>query len=124
MATDTNQRRNDTMPHTPGPWDSQRGDPYDTTFEVNSLGDPWAAIANVNANTTGSLPVDEETAEANALLIAAAPELLAACQLAEDMICGRLSGVDPENLAVLPAIRAAILKAKGQAELAKTSSTP
>ncbi len=44
--------------------------------------------------------------------IAAVPELLAACKLAEDLICGRLSGVDPENLIVLPALRAAVSKAE------------
>ena len=35
-------------------------------------------------------------------------ELLAACKLAEDLICGRLDGEDPENTIVLPALKAAI----------------
>lgn len=46
-------------------------------------------------------------------LIIAAPDLLGACKLAEDLITGKLSGVDPENTMVLPALRAAIEKAEG-----------
>jgi hypothetical protein len=49
-------------------------------------------------------------------MIASAPELIAACKLADDLICGRLSGTDPENTIVLPALRAAIAKAEGRAE--------
>ena len=43
----------------------------------------------------------------------AAPDLLEACQLALDQICGKLHGIDTENTVVLPALKRAIAKAKG-----------
>ena len=49
----------------------------------------------------------------NALLVSAAPLLLGACELALDLITGQIKGTDPENTIVLPALRAAIARAKG-----------
>lgn len=69
----------DEAKHTPGPWVV---DPTGSAggFEVNSTADPWKAIVTVEANCLGAGEVSESEAEANAQLIAAAPDLLAVCK--------------------------------------------
>jgi len=60
----------------------------------------------------GEVPEDE--AKANARLIAAAPDLLAACEAAMDMILSDYHPIHkPKQFAV---IKAAIAKAKGEQE--------
>lgn len=67
------------MPHSRGPWTFKAGDELDCTYEVNAIyGKNCKAIANVNENCSGTLPVSKEEAYANARLIAAAPDLLLA----------------------------------------------
>ncbi len=73
--------------HTPGPWHSQRHDTGD--FEVvadTAAGQAELATVHCEAEYVPSLP-----AEANARLIAAAPELLAA-------LVGLLEVMDPEHV--------------------------
>lgn len=93
----------------------QRGDyPFDCRFEVNSTGNRWGAVAQVNDNTNGSRVITEEEAEANARLIAAAPELLAALGRAKDMMCNEGENDLEEWKVVLHQVEATILKAGGE----------
>lgn len=95
--------------HTPGPWGINGGKTYTNEISAKSpRGKIW-----VIARTTGS-KVGREQDNANAHLIAAAPELLAALKLA-------LSFVPAFTTADFGAeaarqIRAAIAKAEGRAE--------
>lgn len=97
---------NDLQKHTPGPWEAcERGDYED--FDGNSnviLGDD-RRIAVVQNN--GS-----EEAEANAYLVAAAPDLLEAlASLLRKVECGSAL-----HCSLCDQARAAIAKAKGQVE--------
>jgi hypothetical protein len=82
--------------HTPGPWhyaECEMGAPF---IDTESVGDLFAVV----------LPLDEE--RANCRLMAAAPDLLAACEHAMRECCD-LQGTPAGN-----AIEAAIAKARGQ----------
>lgn len=83
--------------HTPGPWG------YDGAFDVVMQDDVGAWIACVNFEH-----VDEEQAVADARLIAAAPDMLAALKAADAHFTGTFSegGTDHQR------IRAAIAKAE------------
>lgn len=88
-----------TAKHTPGPWhyaECQMGAPF---IDTESVGDLFAA----------ALPLDEE--RANVRLMAAAPDLLAACEHVRDTIREFLPTVMSEDLT---AIEAAIAKARGE----------
>lgn len=65
------------MPHTPGPWQAREN------YGRHWVSKGKAQIADVSAIETGvgsgMTDTDAETTAANALLIAAAPDLLAAC---------------------------------------------
>ena len=63
-----------TTMHTKGTWAAD-GDGIE--FEINSDGDKWKAVAQCSANKLGASEVTPEEAQANAWLIAAAPNLLA-----------------------------------------------
>lgn len=92
-----------TAKHTPGPWNhGEDGFVYSPCGKY-TLADPHYA----------DLDIDER--EANARLIAAAPELLAACEQALKVVDAhrRASGGDGDITAAL--IRSAIAKAKGGA---------
>ena len=93
--------------HTPGPWREYRDD-ENCIFRVESR----ARYAETVANVLG----DDASAQANARLIAAAPELLEAAAWAEkelaihaerDPMCARLGNV-------LAHVRAAIARAEGR----------
>lgn len=93
--------------HTPGPWvvdiNHATGNPeFIRTFISSSDGGDMYDIANVWCDETGN-------AKANARLIAAAPDLLAALQIAENAL-DMYSGGQSSDLA---AIRIAIDKATG-----------
>ena len=77
-----------------------------------TLGDYRVAMIECDDNT-----VDEQTVMANARLIAAAPDLLAALRRAEDLLTDlRADDLDDaEDVETMAAIRAAIAKAKGEA---------
>lgn len=57
---------------------------------------------------------DRETAEANARLIAAAPELLEACHKCEQLMLNRGDPFRGDDWQLMQDIRAAIAKAKGE----------
>jgi len=100
--------------HTPGPWciadTNDHGDLYIADVDGRR---GWVAIA------MPSLLLCEEEQAANASLIAAAPELLAACEQLTSLDCtDGYSLVDGEYAilwAALSAARAAIKKANGVA---------
>ncbi len=103
--------------HTPGPWavviDKQGGDwKYNirTSAPHNPAGGLGKHIASVN-------PLMQARGENNAALIAAAPDLLAACKAVEDAWTGGESGDWRGALDLaLGMARAAIAKAEGGAE--------
>ena len=73
--------------HTPGPWavrphwsDDSKLEVFPTRPDQDCTVGAWAEIAEVSEGGDG------ETAEANARLIAAAPDLLEACKRAEEFI--------------------------------------
>jgi hypothetical protein len=121
------------MTHTPGPWHAcsngkcscktvNCADYPVAKITTGNWGDDYASIRLVGDSsldqkaeafmaqfTYGS--VNEETATANARLIAAAPDLLACCQLAEVAFKNRDQTEGEAN--ILAAIKVAIAKARG-----------
>jgi len=95
------------MTHTPGPWHATLDEPL-ITVETGERGD--AEICVVEPRATAGGFTDEE--KANARLIAAAPDLLAACRAAGDAIFDTRLGKD--ELALLTQLGAAIAKAEGR----------
>lgn len=103
--------------HTPGPWAA------DENGCIHEAGDRWAYIPMASPFREEFWNGDQE-AIANARLIAAAPCLLEAAKLAEDIIddfLGHLShdeqtagGEDSQAAAALKALRTAIRKARGE----------
>lgn len=93
------------MTHTPGTWKIG-----DTTYprSVWGVGEipVYADLPNGHWQTLARLPGTGPVTEANARLIAAAPDLLAACRIAAEY--SSLDGDDSR------AIRAAIAKAEGR----------
>lgn len=88
--------------HTPGPWiivDTQRGDAI-----VNALIDDESGAAMYDPIVDGGIDT-----EANAQLIAAAPDLLAACEAAESWFSG--SALSAQEQVLVEQLRAAIAKA-------------
>jgi hypothetical protein len=99
--------------HTPGPWAARKLGPPSYTWQVDSGGGPIAVI------TTPQPPFatkgDPARSEANARLIAAAPELLAVAR-GFVAIYGREGAyVSPLTNTCLRDARAAIAKATGNA---------
>lgn len=95
--------------HTPGPWVTNQG----SVIAKNALKVYSIEICDPSAGVNGIgklLPIDER--EANAALIAAAPDLLAALEWAEAMILQHCKNEDGQTPDVEP-IRAAIAKARG-----------
>lgn len=89
---------NDTK-FTPGPW-------YNATKKDSFQGLIYSEVTGENIAITYN--------PNNAALVAAAPDLLEACILAQELICGLLYHIDAENKIVLPALDAAIIKAQGE----------
>jgi len=95
--------------HTPGPWE------WDRALEITHDGG-LRRIADV-ADHTGVESMPETRWQANALLMAAAPELLAALEDIVPQFESRIiwSGSNPEYAAAVTSeARAAIAKAKGK----------
>ncbi len=90
--------------HTKGPWRVAKRFPHQAFFEVEHQNKAPGAASLVVARVTCRASWAEEQ-EANARLIAAAPDLLAACQVAFDQTCSVGRAKDWEQL------RAAIAKA-------------
>ena len=90
------------MKHTPGPWEVTNVYPKREPYYIAE------GKGNAIACTMGGSRQDQ----ANANLIAAAPELLEALRLAEATLAANLSQSD-----ALPEIRAALAKAEGKAKV-------
>lgn len=91
-----------TTKHTPGPWTAAGHGQVIAHARLPA----WRTLADVYG-----VHGDEEQADADARLIAAAPDLLAACEHVRDTIREFLPTVMSEDLT---AIEAAIAKAKGE----------
>ena len=89
--------------HTPGPWVPYAG--TSGVFIVSNQAMGYETVAHALALDDGARPA--KVVEANARLIAAAPELLEACEMALRL---RLD----DDSEVADAVRAAIAKAKGE----------
>lgn len=95
--------------HTPGPWHVAHSPTY---------GEPFVTNANGKLCLTGSIgPKDSATAEANARLIAAAPDLAAALVCAEKAISFAMGSVPVSTAAYVTlagdrdTVRAALVRA-------------
>lgn len=100
--------------HTPGPWKvvgrtSRYHDLGDTTDYALAVETDDAAACEIALVYTGDVASDQ--AEADARLIAASPDLLAACRAAFDYLDH--APVGPAD-GLLPQLAAAILKARGE----------
>ena len=110
-----------TASHTPGPWQAVQLKPNEIA------GAEWAIEANrkgIGADLVGLCYRQRENGSANASLIAAAPELLAACEAAvkyleahrpQGKIREIFTALNEHENGTLKPLRAAIAKAKGQA---------
>ena len=96
--------------HTPGPWMATMANMITTANAHMELATVWANPSRVH--------VPEEEAEANARLMAAAPDLLGSIvslvDILDDYINAR-GDIDLDSLTLQPA-RAAIAKAKGETQ--------
>lgn len=111
--------------HTPGPWvvSYNMGVPYITAEQGKKWDNPticnlYEDVTPEDSVTCGSWLEEHDNAEANALLIAAAPELLEALQALEPLFDGlvcyasTMSEYEPNRL--IAQARAAIAKATGE----------
>jgi hypothetical protein len=107
LKTDMNNK------HTPGPWiyDETWGLIHDARKSAQGPHESAAEICAIHAGRTGK----RDESKANARLIAAAPELLAALQtMVEQAGCYMDDGeATKEEMNAMDAARAAIAKAKG-----------
>ena len=100
------------MSHTPGPWDVD-----DDTMEIFSItpGHSTGWIAKGLGNDDNGRPLTPDEMAANARLIAAAPEMLAALREVADGCARRLrKGKDQGDLDTLRLCRTAIAQAEGR----------
>lgn len=101
--------------HTPGPWKIDRYHPSRSPFGISrDTGDAMQNKSVINSGGFARKATDE--AEANARLIAAAPDLLEALtllhnNLAEYQVLNKLGGYDNHDMKMA---RAAIAKATGE----------
>jgi hypothetical protein len=100
------------MGHTPGPWRASEGWPSDL-WNVDMPGRKWSLLV-ARHDEDFDMPVEE--VQANAHLIAAAPELLAACrEMAEIIHSMSESGAGVAAGAAAPYM-AVIAKAEGRTD--------
>jgi hypothetical protein len=86
--------------HTPGPWNARQINPHKYALDPHLI-------------TSGSMHICEVDGADDARLIAAAPELLQACELTRQWMLGGQPGPHTDS-ALLDVIEAAIKKARGQ----------
>jgi hypothetical protein len=100
--------------HTPGPWQLARADGERCRVDIETVerGNDLPDQGNAIAVAYWGCPMEE----ANARLLAAAPELLAACQAAEEALAWTVVGEVPEAVRVYDQVRDAIRKAIGGAK--------
>lgn len=103
--------------HTPGPWAAKKGVGWYVVRSAHSQDDNFAIAVGSNKTSLVDAPTgDDAEAKANARLIAAAPELLSACEHAMTL----LSPFDDAGLSLglgsdaLYPIKSAIAKARGE----------
>lgn len=99
-----------TTNHTPGPWVRDTGSGFGCDVRAEN-GRKVAATWGIN-NGDPHRPAYRAECDANARLIAAAPELLEALEIA-DKFCGSLTSDECPDSVHIP-IRTAIAKAKGE----------
>ena len=93
--------------HTPGPWTMHPR--FDDGAEVRAIAPvAWCSVAST-VGSSGDQSIDAAEARANARLIAAAPDLLAALDRLERLSGSAMGTDDPARVFA----RAAIAKAKG-----------
>jgi len=91
------------MEHTPGPWQVERMEAYNQHNRLAVIGNGLALVTHT---------FDGEQAEANMQLIAAAPDLLAACEMAiNEQSIGVFGAISNECITTL---RLALAKARGE----------
>lgn len=106
------------MSHTPGPWNAEYDDYGDEIWFGGYDCGTWK-VGPAYLGGHGNDPVVKATMEADARLISAAPDLLAACEIAENL-ADAVARLAPEKvdrfktLEALGVIRAAIAKARGK----------
>lgn len=115
MGTKTSgsvDQRSNSIGHTPGPWQCQVYGKR--SWGIFHLSDGVYGGTFAEVNNIGFTNESRDQAEANAHLIAAAPDLLAACEAA---LAARFGGDDPccDADPLTNQLRAAIAKAKGGA---------
>ena len=94
--------------HTPGPWKPS------TDYRLRSIDIvPWNAQGESIAKIKTGMPTGDGEAIANARLIAAAPELLAACHLAHVRLTAGNLAEQAFNKSIADRIESAISKAEG-----------
>lgn len=98
------------MNHTPGPWQADSEGREGWAVNYDSCAE-WSHVAVVRPNSEGSRPVDDDEAEANARMIAAAPELLAALK---KLLNETDDGTQLCARHIVDDCKAAIAKAEGQ----------
>lgn len=98
--------------HTPGPWEISGA-----ALDIRANAGGMRMIASVYQPETHPLAPTDAMSVANARLIAAAPDLLAALKQSELAVAELCVGQDPANECwnILAQVRAAIAKAKGAA---------
>ena len=96
------------MKHSPGPWTAYDNAAYGTAIKSGQIN---KYVANVHMYAGLSL----ETYQANARLIAAAPDLLEAARMMADLVDDLLVQAGANYADELAAARAAITKAEGGA---------
>jgi hypothetical protein len=108
--------------HTPGPWRVDPGSPQDIQCAGGEIASTWNTLCNGEEFRVTGACTDMATSLANARLIAAAPDLLAACKLAIPEISCLFNQAyhrretperDPSVCAALDALKAAIAAAEG-----------
>jgi hypothetical protein len=101
------------MSHTPGPWRTDRNNTHGGQIAVvhHCVGNDWVEIWSPDATAA-----DEKEMEANARLIAAAPELLEALEAFDKAAkeSTTIIGFAAKAFKLLTKTRAAIAKARGQ----------
>lgn len=108
------------MKHTPGPWtmgEWVRSQGHVVYRTITGAGRYVSGISvygsRKDGTKSGRRNVSEEECTANARLIAAAPELLNVCRLAEEVLCSK-TRFDHEAGLLLGRIRQAISQATGE----------
>lgn len=100
------------MTHTPGPWKASFGDLI-RVFATELPGVTVCGVHKIGRQVGEYTPEAEVQCKANARLIAAAPDMLAALKLAEEHL-PFIADDNPEASHALVQVRAAVAKAEGR----------